>query len=69
MVTTITPAQWLVLDNLKSNWPYATNLDKQLADESYLWAVNNEYIKDGKLTDSGRMMLKTAHIESPNSGE
>lgn len=68
-MVTITPAQWLVLDNLKSNWPYTANLDKTLADAAYLWAVNNEYIKDGKLTDLGSMVLKTAHIESPNSGE
>lgn len=66
---TVTPVQWLVLDNLKSNWPYTTGVDGTLADAAYLWAVNNEYIKDGKLTDSGRMVLLTAHIESPNSGE
>lgn len=53
----MTPAQWLVLDNLAHNWPYTTNLDRQLAEDAYLWAVRNEYIKDGQITLAGRGAL------------
>ena len=66
-MVTITPAQWLVLDNLKHGWAYTANLDKTLADDAYLWAVRNEYVKDGKITDSGKIVLMKAHVESPNS--
>ncbi len=49
----LTPSQWLVLDNLKNNWPYTTNLSIENAHSAYLWAVSNEYIRDGELTESG----------------
>lgn len=58
-MTTLAAAQWLVLDNLKQGWPYRTNLDCSLADEAYLACVNNETIKDGRLTDAGRAALLT----------
>ena len=51
----LTASQWLVLDNLKSGWSYYTNMDRTKAEEAYLWCVRNEYIKDGKITDAGRI--------------
>ncbi len=53
----MTAAQWLVLDNLKQHWPYHTNMDREQADQAYLWCVRNEYIRDGQLTDAGRVAL------------
>lgn len=54
----MTAIQWLVLTNVKHNWHYKTSIcDKDAADKAYLWAVNNGYIKDGKITDAGKMIL------------
>ncbi len=53
----MTDTQWLVLDNLKRHWPYHTNLDREQAEQAYLWCVRNEYIRDGQLTDVGRVAL------------
>lgn len=60
---TVTASQWLVLDNLKQGWPYWTNLSRLFADEAYLWAVRNEYVRDGQLTDAGRGLLTSAILE------
>lgn len=53
----LSAARWIVLDNLVNRWPYRTNLDQKVADESYLWCIRNEYIKDGAITASGRGAL------------
>ena len=53
----LTAARWLVLDNLREGWPYSTNLDCNIAGEAYLWCVNNELVKDGRITDAGKGVL------------
>ena len=53
----LSAAEWLVLDNLKNNWNYWTNLNRDLADKTYLRCVANEWIKDGRLTPTGTGML------------
>lgn len=52
-MTTITAAQWLVLDNLAHGWHYWCNLDRAMADDAYLWAVRNEFVRDGAITNAG----------------
>ena len=54
---TITCSQWIVLDNLKNGWRYQTNLASKFAEPAYRWAIENEYIKDGKITQAGLGML------------
>jgi hypothetical protein len=58
-------AQWTVLDNVKNHWPYHTNIDRKVADKAYLWLVNNEYIKDGKITPAGEAALIDPSINIP----
>jgi hypothetical protein len=60
MANQMTAAQWLVLDNVKHGWPYATNLSSDTADEAYLWCVRNEYIKDARITPAGEALLRTS---------
>lgn len=55
--TTLTAAQWLVLDNLKRGWDYRLNLFWDQADAAYLWCVRNEYVRDGKITPAGLSAL------------
>lgn len=59
----LTPAQWLVLDNMINRWDPRTNLDYELADEAYRWLVNNEYIKDGILTALGETATLTHRVK------
>jgi hypothetical protein len=63
----LTAAQWIVLDNLLHGWPFKTNLDHYLAAEAYLWLVRNEYIKDGSLTDLGKVATLTHVIRKVGS--
>lgn len=53
----MTASQWIVLDNLKHGWPFRTNLSSSMADKAYLWCVNNEYVKDGRITPAGEAAL------------
>ncbi len=55
----MTAVQWLLIDNLKNGWYYQTNLSLSEADAAYLWAVENGYIKDGRITDAGEVALLT----------
>lgn len=64
----LTPAQWVVLDNMIHGWTPRTNLDYGMADEAYIWLVNNEYIKDGRLTALGETATLTHRIKK-TSGE
>lgn len=65
----MTSVRWIVLDNVKNNWNYWTNLNKGVADKEYLWLVNNEYIKDGNLTTMGEMSLIGAVITTSPSND
>jgi len=55
----LTPAQWTVLDNMIHSWDIHTNLNYKMAEEAYRWLVNNEYIKDGRLTALGETATLT----------
>jgi hypothetical protein len=60
----ITAAQWMVIDNVKQEWNYWTNLDRNLADVVYLQCVSEEYIKDGKITPVGEIVLLTNGLKT-----
>lgn len=53
----MTASQWLVLDNLLHGWPYWINLDRNFAEQAYLWCINNEFVKDGQITETGKAAL------------
>ncbi len=59
----MTPVQWLVLDNLRNGWPYDTNLSDVDADKAIGWATMKQYVKDGKITDSGKAVLIGVVVE------
>ena len=59
MAITIDAAEWLVLDNVKNGWPYRSNLSWDMADKAYLRCVENEYIKNGRITPAGELALMT----------
>lgn len=56
----MTAAQWVVLDNIANRWPYGTNLARHFADGALKWAQDNGYVKDGRITDAGRVELLRA---------
>lgn len=59
----MTPTQWLVLDNVRQGHPYRMNIcDWDAADQAYLWCVANEYIRDGAITDAGRVLLQAVPL-------
>ncbi len=58
----LTASQWLVLDNLKHNWPYKTNLNPSFAGDAYLWCVNQEFVKDGMITPAGELALMNSPV-------
>jgi len=45
---------WLVLDNLKNNWPVTTNIGRKQADDGLKKCEQQGLTKDGQLTDKGR---------------
>ncbi len=56
--------QWLVLDNLAHGWFYTTNIcDKDKAERMYLKSVEDEFIKDGRITDAGRIALMLPRVK------
>lgn len=59
----LTAAQWLICDNLAAGYLYYTNLPRDIADETYIWCVNNELVKDGELTHLGRISLMMANTK------
>ena len=58
--------EWVVLHNIKNGWHYSTNLNKDDADKTYLRCVENQYIKDGKVTASGEIKLLVYTYRSSN---
>lgn len=53
----MTPAQWLLLDNLRHGWPYRTGLDSRAADDAWGWAFGAGYVDSYGLTPSGLAAL------------
>ncbi len=51
--------RWTVLDNLLHGWTYWTNLKRSWADDEYLRCVRDGLVRDGKISDSGRLWLMT----------
>ena len=61
----LTPTQWIVLDNLKNGWDYSINLHQQAADEAYQWCIGFDYVRHGKITDVGAARLACSPNPKP----
>jgi hypothetical protein len=63
---TMTPAQWLVLDNLRMKYPIDTNLPIGLAIEALQWCKEKGFADDlsgGRITRKGEIALHLSCVD------
>lgn len=56
-VERLTPLQWTVLDNVRRGRVYWLDVPRKPADEAYRWCVRQEFVRDGRITDTGLAAL------------
>ena len=45
---------WRLLNSLINGWPYWTNMDLVSAKDALLWAEEQGFVVNGRITDEGR---------------